>query len=199
MKRSRYFLQFLKDPKVAALGPTSKRVGKEVCKGIPSQKALNVLELGPGDGAVTSRLLSRLSDESRILAIETNPQFCEELRAWDDPRMTVVQDRAENFRERMKENGSREFDLIISGIPCSMLSHEAREKLVEELASSVCEGGYVILYQLSPLMRKYLRKVLELEPMKVRMNGLFPMFIMKGRRPYSRDPVEREKGPNDLR
>lgn len=197
MKRSRYLLEFFKDPKVAALGPTSKQVGKKVCEGIEKDRDLNVLELGPGDGVITSRILDSLSRDSRLLAIETNADFCEELRAWKDPRLTVVQASAESFPELMKDHGFDRFDLIVSGIPCSMLSHEVREQLVTDIERKLREGGRAVLYQLSPLMRKYLRKTLEFERTDVRMNGLFPMFIMKARKAHRPDPLERGKGPID--
>ncbi len=194
MNRFQYLLQFFRDPKVAALGPTSKRVVDEVCSGISKERDLEILELGPGDGIVTRRLLEELSEGSRILAIETNQAFCDELEALNDPRLTVVRDRAENFPERMKEFGFERFDRIISGIPCSMLNEEQRFQLVVDFHRSLVEGGRSILYQLSPLMKGYVREFLELEEIEVKRNGLLPMFIMKGLKKYSKDPVERDKG-----
>lgn len=194
MNRFQYLLQFFKDPKVAALGPTSKQVVNGVCEGLSEDKDLRVLELGPGDGVVTHHLLKKMSDGSSLLAIETNQKFCEELNSWDDPRLSVVKDRAENFPNHMEEEGVRTFDRIVSGVPCSMLSHDERLELVMNFYQNLEEGGDVVLYQLSPLMKKYLRNFLELEEVDVKMNGLLPMFIMRGKKKYSKDPVERDKG-----
>lgn len=195
MNRLDYLLQFFKDPKVAALGPTSRQVVDGVCEGIPKDRDIDVLELGPGDGVVTRRLLEQLTPGSRILAIETNQRFCEELEALNDPRLTVVNDRAEDFPDQMKERGFDAFDRIISGVPCSIYSQDQRQELVMNFHRELVEGGRVILYQLSPLMKGYLRNFLDLEDLDIKRNGILPMFIMKGRKKHSKDPVEREKGP----
>ncbi|MFB6258394.1 MAG: class I SAM-dependent methyltransferase [Flavobacteriales bacterium] len=194
MNKLHYLLQFFKDPKVAAVGPTSRRVVEGVCDGLPFDRDIRLLELGPGDGAVTRKVLDRLSSGSRVLALETNESFYKELASWDDPRLTVIQDRAENFLRHMEQQGFKGVDHIISGIPSSMLSHEQRIDLVMNFYRSLEEGGTAMVYQLSPLMKKYIRNFMELEDMDIKMNGLLPMFLMKGRKKYRKDPVERTQG-----
>lgn len=195
MDRFQYFLQFLKDPKVAAVGPTSSAVIKKVCETIPTDRDIDILELGPGNGVVTDELLKRITSGSRILALETNARFCQELEDRADPRLKVVEDRGERFREWMEKEGFDNFHTIVSGIPCTMLSDEARKGLVMDFERSLQEGGRVVLYQLSPLMKKYLRNSLELERTDIRRNGIAPMFVMRARRKCKKDPVEREQGP----
>lgn len=196
MNRLHYLLQFFQDPKVAALGPTSKQVVEGVCEGIPENKDLNVLELGPGDGVVTRSLLRRLSPGSKVLALETNERFCEELKQWNDPRLIVINDKAQEFPRYMEDAGIKRFDRIISGVPCSMLSHEERTDFVMNFHRNLVEGGASIIYQLSPLMKKYIRNFFELEDLDVKRNGILPMFIMKGQKKHSKDPVERDMGPD---
>ncbi len=195
MNRLQYLLQFFKDPKVAAVGPTSKRVVDKVCEGLPKDRDIQVLELGPGDGVVTRRLLDHLSSGSRILALETNKRFCDELIGWNDPRLTVVQDQAQHFPQQMKAHSFDGFDRVISGIPCSLLAHEERVELVMEFHRTLIEGGHAVLYQLSPLMKKHLQHFLDLEDMDIKMNGLLPMFVMRGRKKHSKDPVTRDQRP----
>ncbi len=199
MNRFQYLLQFFRDPKVAAVGPTSKKVVEEVCRSTVEDRDLDVLELGPGDGVITRCLLDRLSQGSRIMAVESNPRFCHELEALEDPRLTVVEGKGQDFRDRMEKEGFKAFDRVVSGIPSSMLSHQERFQLMMDLHRMSREGGRTVIYQLSPLMKRYLKNFMEFEDMEIRMNGILPMFIMKGRKRYSKDPVEREKGegPSD--
>lgn len=197
MNRFQYLFQFIKDPKVAAFGPTSRKVVDKVCEGLPTDRDIRVLELGPGDGVVTKRILEQLSPGSRILALETNHRFCEELRSWEDPRLTVVQDQGQHFSQRMRSQGFEGFERIISGIPSSLLTHEERVELVLEFHRTLSEGGHSVIYQLSPLMKKHLQFFLELEDMDIKMNGLLPMFIMRGRKIFSKESSEQDQGPTD--
>ena len=62
----------IQDSKVATISPTSKTATKKIINTIDPTKDLNILEYGPGTGALTIPLLKKISPESKILAIERN-------------------------------------------------------------------------------------------------------------------------------
>ena len=117
----------------------------------------SILEYGPGDGVITKRLLERLRPDGRMLAIEANLEFVRKTRSLGDSRIEVVHGDATVAQGIASQKGFGEFDLVISGIPFSMLSHARRNATVEMTYAMLRPGGIFLVYQTSPLMRGYLK------------------------------------------
>ena len=60
-----------------------------------------VIELGPGTGPVTGRLVERGIDPSRLVLVEFNPDFCRLLRT-RYPTATVIQGDAYGLRRLLE-------------------------------------------------------------------------------------------------
>ncbi|MFA6603229.1 MAG: rRNA adenine N-6-methyltransferase family protein [Patescibacteria group bacterium] len=171
--------RYLRDPRVAALSPSSKPVICRILKHLPLENISTLVELGPGDGVATKQILAGLKSDARVLAIETNAVFAADLQAWGDKRLKVVLDDARRLLPCLAENNISAPDAIIASIPFTYLSREERRELVADAKTALKPGGIMIIFhQYSPLMAPYLKEAfgkvnVEFEPLNI-----FPCFVM---------------------
>ncbi len=157
--RWQFLAAFLRDPWVASVAPTSSAAVRRICQPIDFSRTLTIVELGPGNGAFTRYVCSRLSAASRLLAIERNPQFAAELQSIPDRRLTVVNDSAERLSEIVAREHVPAADAVISGIPFSFFASDRQEHIMRQVASNLKPGGRFIIYQFSSHVGSHLRTV----------------------------------------
>ncbi|MEY4744725.1 MAG: hypothetical protein RL272_670 [Candidatus Parcubacteria bacterium] len=174
-------LSFLKiaarDIRVGAVMPSSRWAVEKILARIPD-RLTEILEYGPGDGVITRHLLDRLDSSGRMLAIEANPTFAAGLAKIADPRFALVHGDATVASDYAREHGISSFDLVISGIPFSMLSDTKRREVVDMTWSMLRPGGVFLVYQTSPLMVPYLKRRFSVKT-SVELRNVPPYFIMQ--------------------
>lgn len=174
-------LSFLKvavrDIRVGAVMPSSRFAVHRIMDAVPDRLRL-VLEYGPGDGVITKRLLDRLDSQGRLLAIEANPEFVRTLQEIRDQRLALVHGDATVASDYAKEHGLSDFDLVISGIPFSMLSDKTRREVVAKTYELLRPGGVFLVYQTSPLMLPYLKKKFSVKT-SIELLNVPPYFVMQ--------------------
>ena len=87
-KRS-FIRNFWKERKmVGAMAPSSKYLAKKMLKRIDFSTAKVIVELGPGTGVFTRKILQNLSPDGILLVFELNDSFMQMLRKeFKDPRV----------------------------------------------------------------------------------------------------------------
>src|SRR5688572_18661273 len=125
--------QFLRDPSVASLAPTSAIASEKICNALQYEKSRTLVEFGPADGVLTRRILARMPHNCRLVCIEMNDEFARQLkRSITDPRLTVIQGNAHHVSEILVRAGiSQPVDGIVSGIPLSTFPEPAVKTLFE--------------------------------------------------------------------
>lgn len=188
-------LKFLKvasrDIRVGAVMPSSSFAVRRIMNNVPD-RLRQVLEYGPGDGVITKRLLDRLDSQGWLLAIESNPQFVGVLKDIRDSRFTLVHGDATVAADYAAEHGLAGFDLVISGIPFSMLTDASRKKVVDMTYDLLAPGGTFLVYQTSPLMVPYLKRRFSVKT-SVEMLNVPPYFVMRAIKDASELPVNKMK------
>jgi len=149
--------EFIKDKKVAAIAESSPFVVKQVCSEIDFQKTKTILELGSGNGTITKALLKRMHPNARLIAIEQNREFVRALTKIFDPHLTVIQDSAEHMRSILGELHVERCDVVISGIPFSMMKDEVGIQLACDMYDVLSENGICIAYQFRDTICHYLK------------------------------------------
>lgn len=144
-----YIKNFIQDQDVAAIAPSSSFLVKRVCKWIDFDEPAVIVEYGPGNGVFSEYILEHMTDDSKLILIESNPDFVdmlEEMTA-DDPRAIVVDDRAERIKDILAEHDIDDVDYIVSGIPFSFLDDDTRKQLLEHTRDVLAEDGKFLVYQ----------------------------------------------------
>lgn len=157
-----YIRNLVSDRYIASVTPTSIFGVRRVCEKIDFAESNVLVEFGPGTGVFTRYLLERIRAGSRLILIERNPNFAEILREnFRDPRVSVVNDSAENVLAILKGCGAFPADYILSGIPFSFFSAELRRRILAATHNALREGGKFLTYQTFYQAPAHLRVPLE--------------------------------------
>lgn len=149
---------FLTHPfEVASVMPSSAYLESRVVQGADVAQARCVVELGPGTGGTTRALLRLMAPRARLLAIEVNPDFCDRLRRLiDDPRLMVQAGSAESLAEALRTRGLPAADVVVSGIPFSVLPRDVAQRIAAAIHDNLAPGGRLVAYQCSADVARYI-------------------------------------------
>lgn len=183
---SNFFQNFIKDHRVGAISATSHACVREICREIDFTKDVMLMEYGPGDGAFTRYILQKVSSGSKLIAIETNKDFVNQLQGIADPRLSVMNGDVRQVECLLfQQNGMRSVsafcDYIISGIPFSFFSEADKRNIIKQTRKLLKNNGRFIAYQYSPMLKRYLGDFFEDVRVRVTFKNIPPYFIMIAR------------------
>ena len=95
----RYIKNFIRDPRVASVTPTSNYATQVLFRDVDCSKCDNIVEYGPGSGVITREILRQMKPSARLIVIEINESFYNELKKYRDPRLIVELGSAEQVDE----------------------------------------------------------------------------------------------------
>ena len=149
IRAARIFLGALiaRPREVASVVPSSQELEDGLSRLVEEYAPSLVVELGPGTGGTTRALLRSLSADAKLIAIEIVPEFIEELRRVDDPRLIVCQGDAAELSRILSESEVKHVDLVVSGIPVSTMRPSVAKALVSDIHRSLAPGGRFVTYQ----------------------------------------------------
>ncbi len=140
---------FLRHPRMlGSVIPSSRFLISRILRQADWARTRVVVEAGPGVGTVTTAILDRLGRDASLLAFEMNRTFVAHLRSQiPDPRLTVLHRSAAEAEPALAAHGIGSVDLLVSGIPLSGLSREARLELLAGWRRLLRPGGVLVVYQ----------------------------------------------------
>ncbi|MFP4229051.1 MAG: class I SAM-dependent methyltransferase [Salinivenus sp.] len=144
-----YIKNFIKDRDVAAIAPSSRFLVRRVCKWIDFTEPAVFVEYGPGNGVFSEYIRERMTADSTLLLVESNPDFVDLLEEMteEDSRVHVEEERAENIIEILQAHNIPSADYIVSGIPFSFLDDGEKYDLLSQTHKVLSEGGKFLVYQ----------------------------------------------------
>jgi len=139
-------LKFLKNfLDTGAITETSREVEVEICRTIPRDRDVVVVEFGLGHGNISREILSTITANSRLYSFEVVEEFCEHVKETIlDDRLTVINDSAENLKNHLSEP----IDAVVSSIPFSFFSEEKGKAIIQnayDLLRENCTYNQVLL------------------------------------------------------
>lgn len=151
-----FLRQFILNPgKVGAVAPSSPALAARMVAGVDFERADAVLEYGPGTGAFTGAILSKLRPGAKFVAIELNPSYCDILRkrfpAAKFPQARIVNDSATNVAAICKSEGIGNgkgacVEAVISGLPWASFPEELQDALLGEMLKVLKPGGVFVTF-----------------------------------------------------
>jgi phospholipid N-methyltransferase len=174
--KARFFLNFLKDPlKNASITPTSKHASDLMLKGIDFSKVDTVIELGPGNGCVTSVILEKCRKDTKIILVELEKTYLPILRKRFGDRVIIENTCASKMPDIMKRNGVKNVELIISGLP--FLPKGPREKVHKAIKKLSYEGAKFRYLTYMPYFMKKVYRDLPVEKKEFTWNNVPPLWV----------------------
>lgn len=144
------------------------------------QHRRRLLEVGPGTGAVTNRIIDLLRPDDHLTLVEINQRFVERLRARfeDDPRWRKVADQVTIQHLGLLEFDPAEpFDFIISGMPLNNFDVDLATQLVEKLYTLVKPTGTISFFEYFAIRR--MKALVSPRAERVRLSAI--EALLKGR------------------
>ena len=140
-----HWLEFLKqfltrNKEIGAVAESSDGLAELITDCASVETAKVVLELGPGTGVFTEKILQKMSDEAVFFALEVNPRFVEATKR-RCPQGRVYHDTAVNARKYMDELGVTHCDAIVSGLPWASFSDELQDEILDAVLDVLKPGG----------------------------------------------------------
>lgn len=139
--------------------PSSRFLAKKMLSDIDFAKADVLVELGPGNGAITRKILDRMHKDAVLICFEINNIFYQQLKKIDNPQLVVLNASAENVVEELQKLGHTKSCHIISSLPLSIIPDGVSDKILRNSFSSLEVDGTFIQYQYSLTYFKKLKKV----------------------------------------
>ena len=151
----------MKRSQTGAIVPSSRFLINKMIAPVPTGYRGQIIELGPGTGALTLRLAARCPAAS-ILACEINPALARHTedaltkRGFKD-RVKVINESAEKYLSTVGQGGVPAPEFIISGIPLGNLGREPVCALVEAIHRALPKQGLYIQFQYSLIDREKIK------------------------------------------
>ncbi len=109
-----------------------------------------ILEVGPGTGAVTRRIATRMATTDRLDLVELNEAFVASLRAGlaQEPVLQRIAERTQLFHSAVEQlPGEGCYDVIISGLPLNNFAASEVEQILAKLAGRLKPGGTLSFFE----------------------------------------------------
>ncbi len=139
--------------------PSSRFLAKKMLSDIDFSKANVLVELGPGNGAITRKILDRMHKDAILICFEINDVFYQQLKKIDNSQLVVLNVSAENVMEELQKLGHAKSCHIISSLPLSIIPDGISEKILRNSFSSLEVNGTFIQFQYSLTYFKKLKNV----------------------------------------
>lgn len=143
-----------------AIAATSKYSVDKMLSIVDFKKDIVIVELGVGNGVVTHRIINRLGENSRLIALEINENLfnlANSTLAKDD-RISLHQHSAFEIDNLLDDLGVGEVDYFISTLPLTNFSNEDNNRLMTKMRHYLKPSGRYIQIQYSPLKYPMIRR-----------------------------------------
>ena len=138
--------QFLASPvKTGALVASSKELATVITRRASIPKAKTIVELGPGTGVFTKKILHQLSCNTVFFALEVNPFFVDETRR-QCSKAVVYHDTAANVKGYLSRHGVSKCDCIISSLPWAGFRKDLQESMLQQIVDALEPGGEFLTF-----------------------------------------------------
>ena len=145
MKNS-LFSSFIKNPRqVGACCPSGEALCREIVDNMDLVNANLVVELGPGTGAITKYLIEKMVDPGKLLCVELNPNFVEQLQI-NYPKSSFVCDSASNLPNILKDKQLPLADIVLSGLPWAIFPEGLQTEILTAVYNSMNVGGQFVTF-----------------------------------------------------
>ncbi len=130
---------------IGALKPASSQLAEAMANSSFLKSAKCVVELGPGTGTITEKIISKISPRCTFFALEINPKLTNVTKE-KCPTATVYSDSALNIKKYLKKHKVQHCDTIISSLPWTFIDKETQQQLLDSLFQSLSPGGRMSTY-----------------------------------------------------
>ena len=159
-KKIDFFKVAVKNLKTSGtIAPSSRFLAKKMVKNIDFSSSKVLVELGPGNGAITHQILKKLAPDSQLICFEVNDEFYNHLKMINHPQLTVLKASAEHIDVELEKLGHTKACHIVSSLPLTIIPKDISHSILENSLKSLVKNGTFVQYQYSLTYYKHLKQV----------------------------------------
>jgi len=163
---------------IGSMVPSSKYLAAKMLDHIPFKNTKLIIELGPGTGIFTEKIIQKLDVTTQLIVLELNSEFYQELKAKIcHTNVHIKEASADKIGEIMLELGFEKADIIISSLPLANFSAKLRNSILEVVKESLNENGSFIQFQYSLNAYKNLKKLFPVVKLNFTALNFPPAFV----------------------
>jgi phospholipid N-methyltransferase len=153
-----FFKGFIKHPvMVGSIIPSTDTLIEHMLSRVDWDKTDLFVEYGPGVGTFSQHILKRLAPGATYIAIDTNSDFVDYLRATiTDSRFRPILGSAADVEQIVRDSGFAHADYVLSGLPFSTLPAGVGPAIAAATGRIVRPGGAFLVYQFRAKVRDYI-------------------------------------------
>lgn len=156
-----FIQQYWREKKmVGAISPSSPFLAEKMLENIDFKNSKVLVEIGPGTGVFTKRIIEKMSSDTTLLVFELNIEFYEALQLEIlDPRVVFINDSAEKLEFYLTQHSFSKVNYIISSLPLSNFPQRITLKLLRTFQRALLDSGKFIQFQYSLKQKRELEHV----------------------------------------
>lgn len=104
-----------------------------------------VIELGPGTGVFTEKILEKIREHCIFFALEINLRFVDATRL-RCPQCTVFHDSAAHARKHLNALGIQHCDAVVSGLPWAAFPESVQDENLDAVVDALTPGGTFVTF-----------------------------------------------------
>lgn len=140
------------------MSPSSRFLAKKMLESIDFERMKVIVELGPGTGVFTRRILKELHPDGIMLVFELNDNFMQLLKKeFTDPRVHLIHDSAEKIGEYLEKYGVSQADAVVSSLPLANFPDELRNRILQESHRVMGSESLYVQFQYSLNAKKAIK------------------------------------------
>ena len=159
------------------ISPSSRRLIKSLLAPINFESARCIIELGPGNGCITRRLLELMHEDAILICLEVNNDFVAQLNTIKDPRLKVYNACASSVPAILEELNVREVDHVVSSLPLAIMGKDVVSAVLQSIRENLRPGGHYLQYQYSLKNLDDIRPVFNNAKVRFTVRNMPPAFI----------------------
>ena len=144
-------------PTTGAVLPSGRSLARALARYVGKDEGpKRILEVGPGTGPVTRRIIDRMGPEDRLDLVELNDAFVARLedRLAGEPPFQTVAERVRVFH-CPDENLPRKdkYELMFSGLPLNNFQPDQVQRILDAMAALLAPGGILSFFEYIAIRR----------------------------------------------
>jgi phosphatidylethanolamine/phosphatidyl-N-methylethanolamine N-methyltransferase len=126
--------------RVGEVAPCSARVAKKITEPIvKNHSPKRIIEVGAGSGALTNKILEKMTDLDHLDLIEIEPLLCDVLRE----KFGALKNVSIQCMDFLEWKPSAQYDYVVSTLPFNSFSPDLVQRLVDHLIEISKDGAYL--------------------------------------------------------
>jgi phosphatidylethanolamine/phosphatidyl-N-methylethanolamine N-methyltransferase len=140
------FREFIRNPKqTGSILDSSNDLAELITSTANLQNANCIVELGPGTGVFTQKILYKKQQACQFIALELNPTLAHQTQQ-KFPNEAIYNDNATNTGSYLLKHRQQHCDTVISGLPWASFNTSLQKEILESITTSLSSQGEFLTF-----------------------------------------------------